>query len=53
LTHSPDAVIHSPAENRRGLADDRHQVAMPARSGSKNTEAVLLLVEGDALDEAG
>ena len=37
----------------RGVADHRHDITMPARLGSQNTEAVLGVVVGDALDEAG
>ena len=35
------------------MAHDRDQVAMPPRLGPKDAEAVLRVVEGDALDEAG
>ena len=34
------------------MAHDRHQVPMPPRLGAKDAEAVLRVVEGDALDEA-
>jgi hypothetical protein len=44
------AVIHSPAEIV--VADDSHKVPMSARLGPQNAEAVFLIVEGDALDEA-
>ena len=53
LIHSPEAVIHSPARDRRGVADDGHQVAMSARLRPENAEAVLGVLEGDPLDEAG
>ena len=39
--------------DRGRLPDHRHQVALAARLGPKNAEAVLFVVEGDALDEAG
>ena len=52
LTHSPDAVIHSPAEIDRGMPDDRDQFAVAARLDPQNAEAVLGVVEGDALDKA-
>jgi hypothetical protein len=35
------------------MADDGDQVPMPARLRSQNAEAVLGVVEGDPLDEAG
>ena len=39
--------------NGCGMADHGHQIAMPARLGAQNAEAVLGIVVGDALDEAG
>ena len=39
--------------DRSRLADDGHEIAMPARLGSENAEPVLLVVEGDPLDQAG
>ena len=39
--------------DRRGVADDGHQIAMAARLGAQNAEAILGIVKGDALDEAG
>ena len=39
--------------DRRGLTDHRHQVALPARLRAEDAEAVLLVVEGHPLDEAG
>ena len=39
--------------NRRRLADDSHEIAMPARLCSEHAEPVLLIVEGDPLDQAG
>ncbi len=39
--------------DRRRLPDHGHQIAMPARLGSENAEPVLLIVEGDPLDQAG
>ena len=37
----------------RGVADHRDDVTMPARLGSQDAEAILGVVVGDALDEAG
>ena len=37
----------------RGMADDGHQVAMTARFRPEDAKAVLSIVEGDPLDEAG
>ena len=34
------------------MANDGHQIAMAARLRPENAEAVLAVVEGDALDEA-
>jgi hypothetical protein len=34
------------------MADHGHHIAMPARLGAQNAEAVLVIVVGDALDEA-
>ena len=39
--------------DRGGVADDGDQFAMTARLDAQNAEAVLGVVEGDALDEAG
>ena len=36
-----------------GVADDGHQFAVAARLDAQDAEAVLGVVEGDALDEAG
>ena len=35
------------------MADDGHQIAVAARLRPENAEAVLGVVEGDPLDEAG
>ena len=35
------------------MADDGHQIAVAARFRPENAEAVLGVVEGDTLDEAG
>ena len=37
--------------NGRGVADHRHQFPVSPRLGPKDAEAVLGIVEGDALDE--
>jgi hypothetical protein len=52
LTHSPEAVIHSPAATARSVADHRQDIPMPAHLGAENAEAVLGIVVGDALDKA-
>ena len=39
--------------DRRGMADDGHQIAVAARLDPQNAEAVLGVVEGDAFDQAG
>ena len=38
--------------DRRGVADDGHQIAMSAYPRPENAEAILGVVEGDSLDEA-
>jgi len=53
LIHSPDAVIHIASGDDGRVADDRHQIAMAARFRPENAEAVLGVVEGYTLDEAG
>ena len=35
------------------MADHGHEITMPARLGPQNAEAVLVIVVGDPLDEAG
>jgi hypothetical protein len=35
------------------MADHGHDITMPARLGSQNAKAILGVVVGDALDEAG
>ena len=52
LTHSPDAVIHSPAEIDAAWPTTV-EIAMSARLGSENAESVFLVVEGDPLDQTG
>ena len=39
--------------NGCGVADHRHEITMAARLGAQNAEAILGVVVGDALDEAG
>ena len=39
--------------DRSRLADDGHEITMPARLGSEHAEPVLLVVEGDPLNQAG
>ena len=55
------AVVHPfsgardplPGRHHGGVADNRDQVAMPPRPGPQHAEAVLGIVEGDALDQPG
>jgi hypothetical protein len=39
--------------NRRGMADDGDQIALAARLHPQDAEAVLVIMEGHALDEPG
>ena len=39
--------------DHRSVAENRDQVALPAGFDAQDAEAVLRVVEGDALDEAG
>jgi hypothetical protein len=39
--------------DRRSVADDCHQIAVAARLRPEHAKAVLAVVEGDALNEAG
>ena len=50
LTHSPDAVIHSPAAR---VAACPTTVTMTTRLGPQNAKPVLSVVAGYALDETG
>ena len=55
------AVVHPlarggdpfPRSHHGGMADHGHQVAMPPRLRPQDAEAVLRVVEGDALDQTG
>jgi len=49
--HSPEAVIHSPAENGCRMADHGHHITTPTRFGSQNAKAILSVVVGDSFDE--
>ena len=53
LTHSPDAVIHSPAAIACGMADNGYDITMSTRLGAQNAKAILGIMVRDALDEAG
>ena len=53
LTHSPDRGDPFAGGDRRRVADDGDQVAVSARLDPENAEAVLGVVEGDALDQTG
>ena len=35
------------------MPNDGHEITVPARFGAQNAEAILDIVVGDALDEAG
>src|SRR5450759_5519397 len=52
LTHSPEAVIHSPAEIMAAWPITVTRVAMSARLDPQNTKAVVAIMEGDTLDKA-
>jgi hypothetical protein len=48
------ARLHELARaNGRSVADDGDQIALAARLDTQHAEAAVLVVEGDALDEAG
>ena len=47
----PLAVIHSPADRRR-MANDCHKITLAPCLHLQDAEAVLGIVEGDALDRA-
>ena len=50
----PAARLHElTGANGRSVADDRDQIAMAARLDPQDAEAALLVVEGDALNQAG
>ena len=51
LTHSPDAVIHSPAETPQ-RADYGDQFAVAARLDPQNAVAIPVVVVCDALNKA-
>src|SRR3954464_12439055 len=51
LTHSPDAVTHSPGDHR-GVADGGDQFAVAPRLDAQDAKTVFGVVEGDALDKA-
>ena len=59
--HAMRPVVDPPAAcldelagaDRRGMADDGDQVALAARLHPQDAEPAVLVVEGDALDEAG
>ena len=50
LTHSPDAVIHSPAA-MVAASDNGHDITMATRLGPQNAKAILDIMVRDALDE--
>jgi hypothetical protein len=52
LTQSPEAVIHSPAENACGMANHGHDITMTTRPGAQNAKTILDIVIRYALDEA-
>ena len=42
-----------PGGDRRGMADDRHEIAMAARLDPQDAKAVLGVMERDAFDKTG
>lgn len=46
-------MLEGTGTDRRGMADDRDQVALTARLHPQDTETAVLIVEGDALDQTG
>ena len=48
LTHSPDAVIHSPAAIVCGMPDNGHDITMTARLGAQHAKAILGVMIRDA-----
>jgi hypothetical protein len=53
LTYSPEAVIHSPAENDRSMTDDGDEVTVAACLDPDDIEAILGALVGDALNQTG
>jgi hypothetical protein len=53
LTHQPSALRPFPSGHRRQRPDDRRFLPLSTCLYSKDTEATVLVVEGDALDQAG
>jgi hypothetical protein len=41
------------SRNGRGMPNDRYQVAVTACLDPENAKAVVVIMEGDALDQAG
>jgi len=39
------------SRNGRGMPNDRYQLAVPSRLDSENAEAIVVIVEGNALDK--
>ena len=53
LTHSPEAVIHSPGPTMAAWPITVTRSRCPPRLRPQDAEAVLQVVEGDALDQPG
>ena len=53
LTQVPDRLNELAGADRRRVADHGHQVALAPRLDAQDAEAVVGVVEGDPLDEAG
>src|ERR1700730_11047345 len=53
LTQVPLACTNSPSCDHCRVTEDGDQVALAAGLDAQHAEAVLVVVEGDALDEAG
>jgi hypothetical protein len=53
VVHLPLRLEELAGRDHRGVADDRDRVALPARLDPQYAKAVLVVVECDAVDEAG
>ncbi len=51
LTHQPSAASHSPAVTDGRRSHDRHLFSLPCDFYPEDTEAALVVMEGDALDQ--
>jgi hypothetical protein len=53
LSQDPARLHGLPCRDRRAVAENRDQVALPAGFDTHDAEAVLVVVKGDPLDQAG